>query len=160
MVVAMPRSLRPDRAFLLAGCLLAACASASTSGGGEARALLEDLVATEWVAESLDGTPVAPEVRSTLKFEAADRVSGDGGCNRMAGPVRVEGTSIRFGPLAMTRRACAEPAMQQEQRYARALERARAVRRDGGALILADEAGAVLARLLPADADPVGRPTP
>ena len=59
----------------------------------------------------------------TLRFDAdSARVAGFAGCNRFGGSYTVEGSTFHFGPLAMTRMACAE-GMELEQRLARALQR-------------------------------------
>jgi heat shock protein HslJ len=128
--------------------LLAACAGSGGAGApADPSTLLGSLSGTEWVAQNIDGSPSTPGVRSTLRFESADHVSGDSGCNQFTGPMKVEGKGVHVGPLAMTRRACADPAMQQEHRYARALEHTRELRKDGDALLLVDGSGGVVVRL-------------
>ncbi len=64
----------------------------------------------------------APDTTPTAEF-AADRISGDGGCNRFNGPYEVTGDRIRIGPLASTMMACADSAAStQEQQYLAALQ--------------------------------------
>ncbi|MBB5235282.1 META domain-containing protein [Deinococcus budaensis] len=45
------------------------------------------------------------------------RVSGSGGCNRLSGSVRASGDALTFGPLAVTRMACAPAVNAQEQTF-------------------------------------------
>jgi copper homeostasis protein (lipoprotein) len=74
------------------------------------------------------------------------RVAGSGGCNRLLGGYRIEGSRIEFGKLAMTLMAC--PAgMEQEQAFFGALGEAVRWRVLGSHLELFDAGGARLARL-------------
>lgn len=123
--------------------LLAACSTPAESPPPAA-----DLTGTTWVAEAIDGQGVLDQVRSTLAFDAVDRVSGSGGCNRFFGPVRIDGVTIAFGPLASTRMACPPPLDAQEQRFFATLDRVRAFRRDGSVLVLKDDGDRELVRLI------------
>ncbi len=60
------------------------------------------------------------ETRLALSFEKG-AVSGDAGCNTFRGTYVVDGTSVKIGPLAATRKACAEDVMQQEHEFLAAL---------------------------------------
>ena len=72
--------------------------------------------------------------RATLIFDAdTARAGGFAGCNRYGGSYTVEGSTIRFGPLAMTKMACAE-GMELEQRLAQALERTNRYETNGAQL--------------------------
>ncbi len=72
------------------------------------------------------------------------RVAGSGGCNRLLGGYRIEGSRIEFGKLAMTLMAC--PAgMEQEQAFLGALGEAARWRVLGSHLELFDAGGARLA---------------
>jgi heat shock protein HslJ len=103
---------------------LAACVGPrSAVPGGTAEAL----AGTEWRLEELNGQPpvASPNVPvPTLAFAAdGERASGNGGCNQFNGSYTQDGESLRFGPLASTRRACADEAGNaQETAYLRALE--------------------------------------
>jgi len=58
----------------------------------------------------------------SMVFGDDGRVSGDTGCNLFSGPYTLSGSSISFGPLATTRRAClSDEANQQEQQFLAAL---------------------------------------
>jgi heat shock protein HslJ len=88
------------------------------------------------------------EPGSTLTLEFADaRVSGDGGCNTFDGGYRVQGVDrIHIGPLAATLRACADPALNdQETRYLAALQLAVRYRVTGRSLTLYRPGGTIAA---------------
>lgn len=81
----------------------------------------------DWRLSAIDGEPVLPpnRARPSLRIEG-DGVAGNGSCNRYAGPVALSGDGgIRFGALASTRMACADPVGSQEQRFFQALSQAR-----------------------------------
>ncbi len=79
----------------------------------------------------------------TALFDAAGTVSGDGSCNMFNGPAVVDGSSIKIGPLATTRRACVDEAIStQETQYLAALERASTYAVHGTTLELRDADGA------------------
>ncbi|MGB5136099.1 MAG: META domain-containing protein [Prochlorococcaceae cyanobacterium] len=83
----------------------------------------------------------------------SDRVSGSGGCNRLMGGFTLDGSTLRFSPLASTKMACAEPVMAFEMNVVRALEQVRGWRIEGNALSLLDAGGRPLLRYQAA-ADP------
>jgi len=64
------------------------------------------------------------------------KVSGSAGCNEFHASYATQGNGIRFGPVATTRRACAEPLMTQEQEFLAALASAVSWRIDGNVLDL------------------------
>jgi heat shock protein HslJ len=61
--------------------------------------------------------------RLTLMFQGG-KVSGSSGCNRFHGPFKVEGSALKIGALATTRKACDDAVMTQEREFLRALESA------------------------------------
>jgi heat shock protein HslJ len=65
-------------------------------------------------------------------FGTDGRVAGSAGCNNYSAPYRLEESGIAIGPVAATRRFCAEPpgVMEQEARYLEALQSATILRRD------------------------------
>lgn len=106
-----------------------ALASAATIGCHKNKvdgpsASVAGLTATEWELVELNGQPPKPGAggrRASLAFDPVQgRVSGFGGCNRIAGTYRVEGDSLHFGPLISTKMAC-DAGMQLEDEYAKAL---------------------------------------
>jgi heat shock protein HslJ len=81
---------------------------------------------------------------------AGGKVAGTSGCNRYSGTYELSGANgIKFGPLAMTEMACAEPVMAQEQAFARALVATTSYNTSGGILTLKDSSGADLATFKP-----------
>jgi heat shock protein HslJ len=74
----------------------------------------------------------------TLEFTTGGKASGNGGCNSFSGDYTLSGLDgIRFGPLASTLKACADPALDtQEQQYLAALELARTYQVTGNMLTL------------------------
>jgi putative lipoprotein len=101
-----------------------------------------------WLAEDIDGGGVIDNLQTTLEIAADGKVSGNGGCNRFGGSAKIDGDKISFGNLASTMMACAEAAMNQEQRFHAALGAARTFRIDAEQrkLFLSDEAGKVVAQ--------------
>ncbi len=74
-----------------------------------------------------------------LDLEEA-RVTGSGGVNRLTGHFALSGDELRFGPLATTRMAGPENAMQRETAFLAALERVTSYALDGRTLtLLADD---------------------
>lgn len=68
---------------------------------------------------------VSPIVGSRISFSFSDgTVAGSAGCNSFRAPYSTQGSSIKIGPAATTRRACAEDLMAQERDFLAALESA------------------------------------
>lgn len=68
---------------------------------------------------------------------AEGRVEGSTGCNSFNGPYRAGGTTVTFGPLAVTRRACADPAVSEvERRMLEVMQAADSYHIEGGSLQL------------------------
>lgn len=125
-------------------CLALACASPGVHSG-ESAATLER---THWLLESL-GAPARPiaktQTEAFLSFgEEPGRVTGSGGCNRLAGTYTQAGEKLTFGPIAGTRMFC-EDGMEVEDGLGTALTNTAAFRIAGDRLELLDAAGAVLA---------------
>lgn len=74
-----------------------------------------------WELTELDGEAVASQGKApNLRFDLHEgQVSGFGGCNRISGPVTMEGNQVRFGNLASTKMAC--PSMKLEDMFLKAL---------------------------------------
>ncbi|MCC7486635.1 MAG: META domain-containing protein [Burkholderiales bacterium] len=76
-------------------------------------------------------------------------MTGFSGCNTLSGAYRLEGDSLAFGPLAMTRKACLRgEAGRIEAAFGRALGETAAWRITAGTLELRDRTGAIRARFL------------
>jgi len=80
-----------------------------------------DLTNTEWWVEDIDGKGVIDMSHTTLWFQEQGGVTGDTGCNRYRGSAEISGTSISFGPMAGTRKACAPSLMDQEMKFYQAI---------------------------------------
>lgn len=119
---------------LLAAAALAACAPAVQSGGAPML-----LAGSQWRLVELNGrAPVGGGEAPTLRFDAGEpRASGNGGCNQFNGPYTQSGDALHFGPMASTRRACAdEAATRQETEYLEALHATTRIAMQDGTLSL------------------------
>jgi copper homeostasis protein (lipoprotein) len=120
-----------------------------TCGPRQATAGLLDMY---WVLTTLNGRPVAAtparnQREASLVLHSQDqRVSGSGGCNRITGSYRLQGSELTFGPLAGSMMACAD-GMNLEQEFLETLPRVTGWRIAGIHLELTDAGGAVVARL-------------
>jgi heat shock protein HslJ len=120
-------------ALTLALATIAACQS---NQAGTGMADITQVQERVWVAETIEGEAVSPGVASTLTLGADGRAYGSTGCNRYTGAATVDGTKLSFGQLAMTKMACLGPAMEQEARFGRALDRVDHWSLEGGTLLL------------------------
>lgn len=98
----------------------------------------DEALAGSWVVVNYfrPGAVVSPVLGSTLTatFESG-RISGNAGCNEYTGPYETDDTKILIGPVASTLRACADPAIgQQETEYLAALDLVRTFSLAGGNL--------------------------
>jgi putative lipoprotein len=120
MAQAMEDALASRRIyFAIALGLMGACAT--NRSGNEAA-----LSTGRWHAIEIDGRPAVTSgatQRPWLSFQVdSSRVTGFGGCNRLGGPYKQDGSSLTFGALMMTRMACADPTVNaQESAFAAAL---------------------------------------
>jgi heat shock protein HslJ len=109
---------------------------------------VRDLAGTSWQATGINNgkgavASVVPGSRVSLAFGTDGRVSGFAGCNNFTGSYAAEGSSLRLGPAAVTRKMCADAGvMQQEAAFLKALESAStpSVEADGLELRTADGA--------------------
>jgi len=129
--------------------------AAACSPGGSSEELPPDsdvapadtagLARTHWVLAELPGiADIAGNGgrMPDLQFGEDGNAGGFSGCNSMGGPYTVSGSSLNFGPMAMTMMAC-EQGMEVERAYADALERVTRYRRSGNTLELMDGEGVV-----------------
>ena len=91
-----------------------------TGCGGAPAALLRD---AQWQVLSVGDTDVPAEWDVRLAF-ADDEVSGLGPCNYLFGDFHADADGIRMGPMAVTRRICAEGREAMEARFVALLESA------------------------------------
>lgn len=79
------------------------------------------LYGRQWLLEDIEGAGVIDNLNSPIRFNPIGTASGHAGCNRFSGGIVLGPGTIDVGPLATTRRACAEAVMDQEQRFLDAL---------------------------------------
>ena len=106
-------------------------------GGAEpAAAVPAGLGGTSWRVENLGGEAVPADAGGTLEFPEAGRVAGRAFCNRFSGKAEISGSSIRFGPLAVTKMACGQSANERESRFLQALAKAERFAVEGNTLLV------------------------
>jgi len=121
----------------------------------EADAVLEhELLRIVWRVEAINGEPVVEGSRTEFSFFEQGRVAATVGCNRIGGGVMLGKGTVKFGPLMMTRMACEEALMEQENRFAEALSKVSLYLLEDGdrVLLFMDEEGEVAVRLTRAPA--------
>ncbi|MCC6407514.1 MAG: META domain-containing protein [Planctomycetes bacterium] len=118
------------------------------SGPGAPIQPFESVAATDWRIVAVgERVPTAPLEPLELRFELAEsRVNGSTGVNRFFGTFERSGESLRFRPLAMTRRAGPPEAMELETALVGAFEAVRGWRATPTELALLDASGGVLVR--------------
>jgi len=116
---------------------------------GQVQAPDEPLEGTYWKLILLGNEPVtaAEEQREAhfILHPSDQRVSGSGGCNRLAGSYKLEGDQLTFGKLAATMMACPR-GMETERNFLGALQKVSRVRIRQQQLELLDATGSVVAR--------------
>ncbi len=93
-----------------------------------------------WRLHSVDGAPFA--ATATLRFAKKGQVTGAGPCNTFTAGQTAPYPWISIGPIAATRRACAE--LENEQRYFQALAGMTRAEASGDTLILGDDSGRMM----------------
>jgi heat shock protein HslJ len=77
---------------------------------------------SDWQLLELAGAPIVPNSKPSLSFFEPGKVAGNASCNRFTGSVKITGASLKFGQLATTMMACADPKLsEQESTYLKAL---------------------------------------
>jgi heat shock protein HslJ len=115
--------------------------TARTDSGATLRFVREappQLAGVDWKVTSFNNNRhavvgVTGDSKLTMTFKDG-QVAGSAGCNNFHGSYKAEGGQIQFGPLATTRRACAEPLMTQEKEFLAALASAVTWKIDGNVL--------------------------
>ena len=124
-------------------------AGADSGAGAVAETMKPDVTLTNtyWKLVELNGAAVQPgegkELHMILRGE--DQVAGYAGCNQFTGSVTVTGDGLAFGPMASTRRMCAD-VMAQEDAFLQALESAHRYEISGEDLAVENGAGEVVMR--------------
>jgi heat shock protein HslJ len=82
------------------------------------------VITGDWVIEQIGEQPVVADSPARLNFGADGRVSGNLSCNQGVGRYVQYGKSLTMGEgMAMTKRACAGPLGDQENRFVAALKK-------------------------------------
>jgi heat shock protein HslJ len=69
------------------------------------------LTGAEWLLTDLPGTTVILTSKASFSVLENGHAAGNGSCNRFAGSVEINGSKIKFGPVASTRMACGDEAL-------------------------------------------------
>lgn len=76
----------------------------------------------DWKLIELGGNPIPPGGGNLVLNGDGKRLSGSSGCNRLLGGYKLRPHSLRFTPTGLTRMACPESVMKQEQTFVEALK--------------------------------------
>ena len=113
-------------ALTAAGLMLAACATTSEDTRSATvwmPNVLEDLTNSDWILDTSASTPaITASTPITIRFTTDHTVSGTTPCNSYHGGFKLDGETIKIGPLAQTLRACEPPGLAAEQSYLSALQ--------------------------------------
>ena len=94
----------------------------------------------EWYMTEVSGTAILTkpgERRPFIKFDGAKKqASGFNGCNNYVGSYEISASSLKFGPVAATRRFCEGTANEVEMKFKQALDKTRLWGIKDGLLIL------------------------
>lgn len=98
---------------------------------------------TTWIVEGIGGVAVVSGKEPVITFTGDGQINGTTGCNRFFGAYAQEGSKLTFSGVGMTKMACMEDGlMQQESTFAGILSGAAAASLDGaGKLTLMGEKG-------------------
>jgi heat shock protein HslJ len=111
--------------------VVGACVPGSQQGSGG------DLTGKLWALSKLNGNRLVPGTGISAAFTSAGQVGGSAGCNRYSSNYTVSGANITFsGPAASTMMMCAQPVMDQETAYLKALADAKTYAVTGDELAL------------------------
>lgn len=90
----------------------------------------------EWIVTAIGEDPVREGPGPRLAFTRGGRVAGHTGINRFSGGYRLEGARLSIGPLLMTRVGGPRALMEQEHRFAAALDAVDGATLEGSVLTL------------------------
>lgn len=111
------------------------------------------LQGSEWKPLRIGETGVPAASTAFVQFRGSGHLRGFSGCNRLFAKYQTVDGHILIGPVAATRRICAEKIMALEGRLASALESARSYQRVGIRLVLFDQDGIPVLELRQTDWD-------
>jgi heat shock protein HslJ len=121
--------------------------------GGYEGAGAMTLQGSEWKPLLINGEAVPEETSAFIQFRSKGRLEGYSGCNRLFSEYEVDANHILIGPVAATRRACADSVMLREAALATALEQARTWYRERIRLVLFDAEGRPILEMRQTDWD-------
>lgn len=96
-----------------------------------------------------EGTTADCEVPATISFLKDNRIAGDTGCNRLLGTYSLDGTTVDFSKLGMTRKACGPALMRMESAFTANLGQTVKITADGDNLKLWNRDGKLVMTLVP-----------
>lgn len=136
---------RPGSTAVVA--LMVVAAAGSAQAQDHRAKLTERPWSVVWVASA----GPAADIPATLSFDAAGRLSGSGGCNRLLGDYKLApgGKSLKIQGVAATRRLCAGAVMRFERAVIAALNTADALRYDSEGRLILTQGAADLIVLTP-----------
>lgn len=138
-------------ALLLAfGLGIAACDSGEEENAGGDPSQITD---TKWAVTEVTGDPVIDESRASFTFTASGGYGGNASCNSLSGRAEFEGSKVTISPGAMTKMACMEPVMAQENAVVKALEETESWALEEEELVFYDADGTPVLRFVPATSD-------
>jgi heat shock protein HslJ len=94
--------------------LVATLALVLTACGGSSSAT-HDIKGTAWTVSTIGGQATVPGAQPTIAFGSDGTISGSTGCNTYSGTYTVDGDRLTVSQLAMTRKACADPAVNTQE---------------------------------------------
>jgi len=109
--------------------------------------ITQTLENTEWELVAIGEMLLAAhdgDSSAYLIVQRDGRIAGSTGCNRFFGVYTLKGEQLSFGGIGMTKMACVEPLMVQEQNFAAALDRVTGYRMSGRVLELLSGESAVM----------------
>jgi putative lipoprotein len=106
--------------------------------------IMPTIFETEWVVDSIGGTPVLATAMPTLSIAPEGRAGGHGSCNSYFSEAAFADNGLKFGPVAGTRMACAPDIMAQEAALFAALAATAGYEIKGNILHLNDAGGTAL----------------
>ena len=101
----------------------------------------DGLFGEKWLVEFISGESTFDKLRTDLLISEDGKISTTIGCNRIFGQVTIDADRLTVGQLASTRKACPQPLMELEGKYAAALGTTRSFRIKGRLLEFVDAAG-------------------
>src|SRR5262245_5877088 len=130
-------SIRSVSALVALLAVVAAC-NAGAPAASPTPAGPSPLTGTSWSVTQLAGA--APTAPATLVFEE-DTAGGSAGCNTFSMSYSADSSALTFGPIAMTKKLCGDPADSFEDAYVTALTNTAKYTLSGTELSLMDAGG-------------------